>query len=153
MMLDTLVGGIIVHERRVLLGRRAATRSFYPNVWDIFGGHLEPDEEPEQALVRELEEELGIIPASWSLLATHSVPMTDQSGVTKTSLTLFLYCVTAWSGTPSNRQPHEHSTIGWFTLTQVAELELADPAYLPILAVCLAGIPKGGQPGARADHR
>jgi 8-oxo-dGTP diphosphatase len=153
MMLDMLVGGIIVHRGRVLLGRRAVTRSFYPNVWDIFGGHLEPGEEPEQALVRELEEELGIVPASWSPLATHRVPVTDQSGITQASLTLFLYCVTAWSGTPCNRQPHEHSAIGWFTLTQVAELELAAPAFLPILAVCLAYVPKGGQPGARADDR
>jgi 8-oxo-dGTP diphosphatase len=153
MMLDMLVGGIIVHRGRVLLGRRAVTRSFYPNVWDIFGGHLEPGEEPEQALVRELEEELGIVPASWSALATHRVPVNDQSGVTQVSLTLFLYRVTAWSGTPCNRQPHEHSAIGWFTLTQVAELELAAPAYLPILAACLADVPKGAQPGASADDR
>jgi hypothetical protein len=51
--------------------------------------------------------------------------------------------VTAWSGTPCNRQPHEHSAIGWFTLPQVAKLDLAAPAYLPILAACLANAPEG----------
>lgn len=139
-MLDAVAGGVIVYGRRVLLGRRAATRSFYPDVWDIFGGHLEPGEGPEQALVRELEEELGIVPTSWSPLPTQSVLVHDPAGAGQASLTLFLFCVTAWSGTPSNRQPHEHSAIGWFTLTQAAELELADPAYLPIFATCLADI-------------
>ena len=137
-MLDTMAGAVVVREGRVLLGRRAATRSFYPDVWDIFGGHLEHGEEPEQALVRELEEELGIVPTSWSPLDTQRVLANDQAGVSQASRTLFLYCVTAWLGTPHNRQPHEHSAIGWFTLPQVAELDLPDPAYLPILAACLA---------------
>ena len=32
----------------------------FPNYWDLFGGHVEPNETPEQALVRELKEELNI---------------------------------------------------------------------------------------------
>lgn len=32
----------------------------YPNHWDLFGGMVEEDETPEHALVREVEEELGI---------------------------------------------------------------------------------------------
>lgn len=32
----------------------------FPNHWDLFGGIMEPNETPEQALVREVKEELGI---------------------------------------------------------------------------------------------
>jgi 8-oxo-dGTP diphosphatase len=32
----------------------------FPNHWDLFGGHVEEGETPEQALVRELKEELNI---------------------------------------------------------------------------------------------
>ncbi|MEM9209912.1 MAG: NUDIX domain-containing protein [Pseudomonadota bacterium] len=32
---------------------------FYPDHWGLFGGALDPDEEPETALQRELREELG----------------------------------------------------------------------------------------------
>lgn len=31
----------------------------YPGVWAFFGGHIEPDEDPEVAVLRELEEEIG----------------------------------------------------------------------------------------------
>ena len=32
----------------------------YPGMWSLFGGALEPDEDPEQGLRREIMEELGI---------------------------------------------------------------------------------------------
>jgi 8-oxo-dGTP diphosphatase len=32
----------------------------YPNMWDIPGGHVEQDETPEQCIVREMKEEMGL---------------------------------------------------------------------------------------------
>jgi 8-oxo-dGTP pyrophosphatase MutT (NUDIX family) len=34
----------------------------YPGYWALFGGHLEPDEDPDQAVRRELQEEIGHTP-------------------------------------------------------------------------------------------
>lgn len=49
---------LIVHRGRVLLARRA--RPPYAGTWDLPGGFVEAGETPEQALVRELREEIGV---------------------------------------------------------------------------------------------
>jgi len=38
----------------------------YPGCWALFGGHIEPGETPEVAVVRELAEEISYVPASVS---------------------------------------------------------------------------------------
>jgi 8-oxo-dGTP diphosphatase len=38
----------------------------FPNHWDFFGGHVENGETPQEALVREVKEELGIELKHWS---------------------------------------------------------------------------------------
>ena len=55
-------GGILYRDGRILLAKRSCTREFYPDVWDIVGGHREEDEEPEKTLVREMQEEIGVTP-------------------------------------------------------------------------------------------
>ena len=40
----------------------------FPNHWDFFGGHVEVGESAEQALVRELKEELGIELKQWQFV-------------------------------------------------------------------------------------
>ena len=32
----------------------------FPNIWDLPGGHVEPDETPEECIVREMKEEMGL---------------------------------------------------------------------------------------------
>jgi mutator protein MutT len=123
-MSHEVVAALIIQAQKILLGQRSPARAYYPNVWDTFGGHVEPGEEPEQTLVRELEEELGITPTQWTYLETFQEPAEQ--------LTLHLYLVKAWTGTPLNRQPEEHSAIRWFSLAEATQLQLAHPIY-PIL--------------------
>jgi 8-oxo-dGTP diphosphatase len=61
-MKQEVVAALIVESQMILLGQRSPTRAFYPNVWDVFGGHLEAGEQPHQTLVRELQEDLDITP-------------------------------------------------------------------------------------------
>jgi 8-oxo-dGTP diphosphatase len=55
----TVAAGIIVDAGRILVARRSPSRHC-GNLWEFPGGKLEPGETAEQALVRELREELGV---------------------------------------------------------------------------------------------
>jgi 8-oxo-dGTP diphosphatase len=141
-----VVAALIVQSNKILLGRRSQQRAFYPDVWDLFGGHVEPGEHHEQTLVRELQEELDITPTSWKFLETLTVslpghenkPSGPETESSTELLTAHLYLVTAWDRTATNRQPEEHSAIGWFSLAQAIGLRLADPSYPSLFARYLA---------------
>jgi 8-oxo-dGTP diphosphatase len=139
-MLHHLVAALIVQGGRILLGQRSPTRQFYPNVWDVFGGHIEAGEEPEQTLVREVQEELNIVPTQWTDLEIIRESIPERDDMPSHDLIVYLYCVTGWSGTPVNRQPEEHSVIQWFSYTEAVKLDLAHPAYPRLFAQCLRSI-------------
>jgi 8-oxo-dGTP diphosphatase len=58
---DAVVGALLVRPGGVLLCHRSADRTWYPDVWDVPGGHVDGGETPAAALVRELREELGVV--------------------------------------------------------------------------------------------
>src|SRR5215213_7649655 len=120
-MAHEIATALIVRDGRVLLGHRSSGRDFYPAVWDLFGGHVEPGEKHEATLVREVQEELGVTPTAWTFLETVTQPLpSDSKGEPPSAdvLIAHLYLVTAWTGDPINRQPEEHSEIHWFTLQE-----------------------------------
>jgi 8-oxo-dGTP diphosphatase len=53
------------HGRLLIYLRDDKPEIPFPNYWDLFGGHLEAGETPQQALVREVREELGITLTRW----------------------------------------------------------------------------------------
>lgn len=54
-----VAAGIIEQNGRILICRRAE-RDSHPGKWEFPGGKIERGETPQEALARELEEELGI---------------------------------------------------------------------------------------------
>jgi len=111
--MQVCVGALLCQDNAILLGKRSASRASYPDVWDVPGGHREDGESLEEALVRELREELGVTPTVWQKLAV--VPEHDKAN---DIFELYLYVVTAWDGAPCILQFEEHDHIAWFTVEE-----------------------------------
>jgi 8-oxo-dGTP pyrophosphatase MutT (NUDIX family) len=128
-----VVGALLVAGDRVLLGHRTPTRRWYPDVWDLPGGHVEPGEAEWQALVREVDEELGVdVVAADDQWRLHvQVPGEDP-------VQIDVWRVTSWVGTPVNRCPDEHDELRWFTAAEAAAADLAHPELLGLIRSALA---------------
>jgi 8-oxo-dGTP diphosphatase len=127
-MADHHVVAVILRQAdRLLLCHRAPTRRWYPDVWDFPGGHVEPEERPEEALRREVMEELGV-----ELDGVDGAPVLHRL-VPDTGLDLTVWVSGCWRGEVTNMQPEEHDAIGWFRREQLGGLRFADPSYLGLL--------------------
>jgi len=91
-----VVAAIIQRDGRILVCRRKARQS-HPLKWEFPGGKVEPGESPEQALARELEEELDIRRAAGDEITRyeHTYPGRDP-------ILLIFFRVTGFDGEPRN---------------------------------------------------
>lgn len=127
--MHTVVAAALVRDGQVLLGHRAPTRRWYPDVWDVLGGHVDEDESPQEALVRELDEEIGVaVDLDLGTPLAHIVDPTGQGG----GLDITIWVVTLWRGEVANRAPDEHDELRWFTRDELPRLRMAH-SRLPAL--------------------
>ncbi len=61
-------------EFAVFLQRRSKNAALFPGYLGFFGGHIEKGEKPKQTLMREVEEELGYIPAAHRFFGKYVSP-------------------------------------------------------------------------------
>ncbi|WP_076261364.1 NUDIX domain-containing protein [Intrasporangium flavum] len=111
----------LVRDGHVLLVHRHPSRRWYPDCWDLVGGHVEPGESPDRAVVRECREEIGVL--------VHD-PLPFPMPVEDPTLDVHAFLVTRWDGEPVNVAPEEHDDLRWFRPGELADLDLAHPRAL-----------------------
>jgi 8-oxo-dGTP diphosphatase len=108
----------------------AAQRTRPPELagrWELPGGKVEPGETPEAALIRELNEELGI--DTW---ASCLAPLSFAShGYPDFHLLMPLFACRKWEGVP---HAHEHVALKWVAPRDLGRYPMP-PADLPLLPV------------------
>ena len=128
-LLWVVAAALINPDGKVLVQKRAENRSM-AGLWEFPGGKIEPNECPEDALVRELYEELGI-----SLEPEDLQPISFASApLGKKHLILLLYVCQKWLGVPAAL---DAEAIQWWSINALQDLEMP-PADVPLVKALLA---------------
>jgi len=121
------VGVIIDSQGRVLLAQRPQGKPL-AGFWEFPGGKLEPGESTEQALCRELMEEVALKPHAWRFL------MRLRNADLQRPVVLEVYQVTAYEG---DAQPREGQRLEWLLPEQISERQMPPLNAAIVKALCL----------------
>ncbi len=119
--MQTVVGAAIIRDGRVLAARRTAPPEAAGR-WEFPGGKVEPGEDPDDALVREISEELGLTVAVTRWL--------DPTVPISAAYELRVAVCTAGAGKPV---PTEHDRVTWLGIGELDDVDWLEPD-LPFLA-------------------
>jgi 8-oxo-dGTP diphosphatase len=112
-------------DGRVLIAERPAGRSM-AGLWEFPGGKVEAGERPEETLIRELKEELGLTVKEACLapltFASHAYP--------EFHLLMPLYVCRRWDGAAT---PLEGQRLAWVRPNRLREYPMP-PADLPLIS-------------------
>lgn len=117
---------LIDMDGRILLAKRPQGRAM-AGLWEFPGGKLDADELPEQALIRELREELSI-DVTHSCLAPFTFASHAYEGF---HLLMPLYICRKWRGKMVAREGQE---LAWVRPARLGDYEMP-PADIPLVAM------------------
>ncbi len=115
--MTTVVAAVIEREGRVLAGQRKPGGN-HPLKWEFPGGKVEPGESPEDALIRELTEELGIQARIAGEITRYEYEYAGRSRIL-----LIFYRVVDFEGEPQNL---DFAQLQWVQREKLLDLDFLD---------------------------
>jgi 8-oxo-dGTP diphosphatase len=131
------VGALFIStDGKVLLGFRAPSKNVWPRHWDTIGGRVEDGESLNDALIREVQEEVGVTPTEFSLIATVKERQPEIYG----EALHHVYAVTSWQGGDPANVCDEHTDLKWFSISEMRLLtNIVDSDYPLFAQIAMTG--------------
>ena len=113
-----VVGALIVKNNKILICQRSLDND-HPLKWEFPGGKVKKQEEPYQALKREINEELKISIGHPIYLCDYMFEYKDLDKKVK----LFFYLINEYSGEISN---NVHNQLKWIEIKQLSDYDFLE---------------------------
>ena len=99
------------NKGQLLLQKRSAKKKFNANKWSVLAGHVQAFESFDHAIIREIQEELGV-----------EVSSTNLKSIGKKEFTIYYYVEINLKENKFTLQQEELSKVKWFSLSEIKEM-------------------------------
>ena len=130
-----VAAALVRPDGRVLMQRRRVGGS-HGGLWEFPGGKIDRGETPEQALVREIEEELGVALDPGWLMPLAFAGESHQPRAVRARYFILLYMCRQWDGEPRCLDGEE---IAWFAPDALTGLAMP-PLDVPLAQALMRAI-------------
>ena len=114
--MDIIATGVFIKDNKLLLEERREDEDNYAGFWSFPGGHMKEDETPEQALKREMKEELEVEIIKFKKLGSFK----DKDPTSKKEYNHIAFLCTGWdkhiSGTTEQKQ------VRWIKINEIEKI-------------------------------
>lgn len=102
---------VLIKDGKILLSRRQNS-GYFDQFYSLPAGHLEGEETLRQAMIREAEEEIGIILSKNGIILVHTM----NRKIPEDERVDFFFSAKKWQGKPKIMEPHKCGDLSWFSL-------------------------------------
>lgn len=106
-----------VRDEKILMLYRSNT-GFANECYGLPGGTIEPQESAQQAIIREMNEELGVTVSPQDAQLVHVMSFV---GNTQGDHLVLVFAITRWHGEITNVESHKHSHFSWFSRANLSD--------------------------------
>jgi mutator protein MutT len=108
---------ILKKDDQILLSRRFNT-GYFDGWYGVPAGHIELGEQPTECIIREAQEEIGILLSKEEIELVHTMYRIQDKEENRVD---FFFLAEKWSGEIKNMEPNKCDDIRWYPLSNLPE--------------------------------
>jgi 8-oxo-dGTP diphosphatase len=125
--IEVHVAGVCLRETEsdieILIVKRQESRKLYPGKWECGGGQVNAGENFEEAITRQIKEELGVIANKVVVFGTYQIETPDLEQKKIPGIKFVCFWDEYVNGKEPQIDPEEHSEWKWVSINKLSEVD------------------------------